>query len=767
MGDPFLWKSINEAIKNLDNPAFALSLEIPEFWSVSKKAIYNNLPLPEFDDTGFMGREKDRDSINRLLKSNTRVISIVGEGGVGKTALAQRCLYDILELCEVDESDLFFDIIIWVSLKMNRLTPSGAIEIQNAITSSSGLFQSVSATLTGSKFDDLSDALKEISEYMDEFRILLCIDNLETISGNDVRDFLAGISNKSKVLITTRVGLGEIEYRYKLDKLDDKPSIDLMRNMSKLLNVQALAKRTNPALKELCKSLFNNPLLIKWYVLSIAAGKSPSELINKRGATFKDALKFCFENLYDQLGKIEKDILSIIACMRRPLTVVEIRFFTSESSEIELEEAIHKLHNSSMLTTTDNKSTERLYSLTGVADEYISSVRPVHRDIYEYVKTKRKELQVILDEDGIIRNDYIYNLNAITSSNRDEKICSIYLKKALTAFKKGAMLDAEKYVSEAKIIMPEFSECYRIHGFILKEVSPMGADGEFRKAIEINPNSAIAKYAYAQFLIGEEDLERAKEVIDEALVLDPNANPLQTTKAWVLTRQGDYRNAILIYESLLPNLDQQLRKFRISTYDQASNCYRRMAEQFLRNQDYTKAKEHISRGISLISEAFYKACYDVGTIHSLCKVFIEAELYFKRTQDYSLSLDSLNLIEAYIHKFKANEIQFFENHIKSKSEHITQQSSYKVDSFLQRISDPIDSDFSGERRAGKIANIVNGEQGISYGFIQSGPNNRYFFHRSELCLAGLTSENLYGHNVSFRLGKNEKGICALDVKIED
>ncbi|WP_208525834.1 ATP-binding protein [Pseudomonas sp. p50(2008)] len=94
------WKNINEARKNLDNPAFALSLNIPDFWRTSKKSIYNNLPLPEFDETGFMGRDKDRKSINRLLASNTKVISIVGEGGIGKTALAQRCLYDILEICE-------------------------------------------------------------------------------------------------------------------------------------------------------------------------------------------------------------------------------------------------------------------------------------------------------------------------------------------------------------------------------------------------------------------------------------------------------------------------------------------------------------------------------------------------------------------------------------------------------------------------------------------------------------------------------------------
>jgi len=48
----------------------------------------HTLPLPEYDETGLVGRSKEVDDILQMIKRGREsVITITGEGGIGKTAL--------------------------------------------------------------------------------------------------------------------------------------------------------------------------------------------------------------------------------------------------------------------------------------------------------------------------------------------------------------------------------------------------------------------------------------------------------------------------------------------------------------------------------------------------------------------------------------------------------------------------------------------------------------------------------------------------------
>lgn len=761
-GDRAKWHTLQTAIKNLDNPSYALSLKIPEFWKAQKRAVFNNIPLPEFDDTGFMGRSKDRDNLNKLLLSNTKVVSVVGEGGIGKTALAQRCLYDMLEMCEESaQEEAPFDIVVWVSLKTNKLTNNGIEQIRNAITTSSGLFADLSVTLGGSA-SGLEAALNDITEYMKEFKTLLCIDNLETISGSEIRDFLANVPNGSKIIITTRIGLGEIEYRYKLEKLDDKASVDLMRNMARLINLDDLAKRKVDHLKQICSRLFNNPLLIKWYVLGCASGSHSADLVNRAGETFQDALKFCFENLYDKLDSREAEVIAVIACNRKPISAVELRFLLDDLPEIQVEEALHQLHNSSMLVSVGDKSEQngRLYALTDIAEEYINSVRPVSDALYQKVRLKKGELKSLIESDTVIKNHYAFDLNAISWKTHDQKICAIFLKKALSENSRGNSALAEAHIERAKALMPDFAECYRIHGAILKNISPFKAETEFQRATEYDPDSGIARYAYAQFLIGQDDFDGADVQINEAIRVDGRDVALITCKAWVLTLKGEYIAAADLYDEILPKQGGRLRKFRVSTYDQAASCFRRMADQFFRDRDTMLARGYLEKGFSVLRSALSGDSFDYGTMKRFIELLGVSEVYSRKTGDATLVQNGFELIENYLSRLDPISMGTLKPGLLRYATTASPDHAALASNVIARVEAASREDAG--RLHGVVDIVIEGDKGVSYGFINGSDGKRYFFHRSALRPQTLLDS---GNRVtlSFVASENDKGICATDV----
>lgn len=140
---PFRFPSTGSTLARLERePTFVLTLQIPQFWNGDRTKIHNNLPVPEFDETGFLGRSADRTQVLKLIGSHYPVVTIVGEGGIGKTALALRCLYDI-----IDDANCPFDAVVWISLKTSALTQAGVKSISGSITETLGLFSEVASQL--------------------------------------------------------------------------------------------------------------------------------------------------------------------------------------------------------------------------------------------------------------------------------------------------------------------------------------------------------------------------------------------------------------------------------------------------------------------------------------------------------------------------------------------------------------------------------------------------------------------------------------------
>ncbi len=118
---------------------------------------------------------------------------------------------------------------------------------------------------------------------MSHLKILLAIDNLETISPDLIRPLLSEVPTGSKVVITSRVGLGELELRYALEPLDSiKTAARLARRYGQTLNLRLISELREDTLNKYCYWLHRSPLLIKWFVSSVAAGAESVQALGKR-----------------------------------------------------------------------------------------------------------------------------------------------------------------------------------------------------------------------------------------------------------------------------------------------------------------------------------------------------------------------------------------------------------------------------------------------------------------------------------------------------
>lgn len=319
----FPWQLTRSAVRMLGGDAISvLNISIPEYWDAPVADIFNNLPAPDFEDTGFIGRKKDVENVKRLILGAYPVISIIGEGGVGKTSLAQRVLYDLLESGGRDR----FDAVVWVSLKTAVLTPAGVQDLRGAITDTLGMYSAVASELGAprSAKESTNTLLREISEYLSELRVLIALDNLETIQQEEILTFLRELPAGSKVLITSRIGLGQLEHAYPLAAFEQKDAANLLRRSAMSQNIRELHTAPVPIVERWCKNLGNSPLAIKWFVASVALGRDPADLLNRGSKDYQQLLRFSFENLFNSLSPLGRNIVSAMYVVGSPASKPEI-----------------------------------------------------------------------------------------------------------------------------------------------------------------------------------------------------------------------------------------------------------------------------------------------------------------------------------------------------------------------------------------------------------------------------------------------------------
>jgi predicted ATPase/class 3 adenylate cyclase len=270
-------------LKDLFRPERVFQLSAPDLPSEfpplrTLDAYRNNLPL---QPTPLVGREKEVVEVCQILRDDeTRLLTLTGPGGIGKTRVALQTAADLLD-----------DF------------PDGTYFVPLATLTEAELFYSAVAETLGVKETAEQPLDESLKDYLAERRLLLLLDNFEQVleAAPTVTEMIAGASGL-KVLVTSRTPLrlyGEKEYAVPPLSVPDVRHLPDLKALSQYEAVRLFIERAKsakvafeitdenaPAVAEICVRLDGLPLTIELAAARIKM-LPPKAMLHRLGSRLK------------------------------------------------------------------------------------------------------------------------------------------------------------------------------------------------------------------------------------------------------------------------------------------------------------------------------------------------------------------------------------------------------------------------------------------------------------------------------------------------
>ncbi|MBD2147600.1 NB-ARC domain-containing protein [Sphaerospermopsis sp. FACHB-1194] len=330
-----------------------------------QKTTYTNLnQSPKI--THFYGRNNELSTLSAWIENpSTRLISILGISGIGKTTLIKHF---------IDTHPLHFDAIIWKNLKLSNSLNSILTEI---ITEINVNIQNINT----------NKLLKQTLELFNQKRCLIILDNLEEIftpqqyagkyqpEHQNYQTFLqmiTAIEHQSCVILISQEKCQELisldDELYPIHSLElsglGNAATEILKNQRlqnqehwlNLINLYETHPRYLQYISILIKDVFQGEI---------------AEFIQENNLILTEDIKSNILLTWERLTNIEKQTLLKISQNDQPLSREEIKKLLSLSS-LEIINSIQSLTRRFLLSKSEND--ERLFHLTPVLREYLKNV---------------------------------------------------------------------------------------------------------------------------------------------------------------------------------------------------------------------------------------------------------------------------------------------------------------------------------------------------------------------------------------------------------
>lgn len=608
---------------------------------LESNGIIHNLPVPDYDyEGGFVGRDEDKKRIKQYLSSEKfPVITITGAGGVGKTSLALKVIQEITQSDKV-----LFDSILWLSAKDNKLSPLGIEDIEPTLKSYEELLDTFIQLFdfTDQLESDSIESKERLTEMIIDLsdKILVVIDNLETITDERIINFILDAPLKIKFLVTSRKGIGQVERRHELKQLKDKEAIYLFRQLAKDKQLDNLAKLSNDVIKSYVSKVSYYPLAIKWVLGQVARGKEINKIISNIHTDESDVSKFCFEQIFNSLSESCIKILFTIASMDTPPTKSILQHIT-QLEENTFEDTVEELILVSLLIPEQyqNESKEIVtnYTLLPLTKGFIRLQLNKNLELKEKLNHRIIEVESTVSESHRAQKEYKHSLHNFGAKTDEEKIATIISQNAFQKYQNGSYESAVQEYQRAIKIAPNFAPIYRNWGVMESYENHLSeAIQLMEKAAGIDCNDPQIYLLWGNIYRKNGKFTDANAKYEIAYKLTPKDPIVLNALGQSNSRLGNYETADkLLMQSLTNSGDFSSTKHSIITRTSISENHINWGDMLARDKNFGEAIRKYGNAIKICMDAINQNTRDSKIFTSLTKAHLKkAHSLFQINKNY-------------------------------------------------------------------------------------------------------------------------------------
>lgn len=225
-----------------------------------------------------IGRSLEQDAILNALRAPDKrsILTIVGLGGMGKTALAR----EVAEHCRQEQ---VFDHLVWISAKTEHFSGERIVRQDEADYDFDALLSDVARQCD--RIDMATMPLEQkktaVAHLLSQQRVLLVLDNLETIPNyNNLIQQLSNILGRAKLVITSRHRITHDRgFTIELKGFPEEDGIAFLRAEGRERNVTAVITAPTNTLLQIHQDTGGAPLALKLVVGQVS--RQPMDVVLK------------------------------------------------------------------------------------------------------------------------------------------------------------------------------------------------------------------------------------------------------------------------------------------------------------------------------------------------------------------------------------------------------------------------------------------------------------------------------------------------------